>query len=291
MLAVVCALLAALLYALSSVLQQRGAAAQPPETALRLGLLTRLVRNPGWLLGLAGDIGGYVFQFIALGHGPLVVVQPLLVCGLLFALPIGAAWSGRRLGRWDWFAAVMVCAGLAAFLIVAKPENGRSDVSGGVWAVVMVGFGAVAVGLVVGSLGRAAWLRAVLLSASSGVIYGLAAALTKTSSHFLSRGIPEFFGQWQPYALAVAGVGGMLIAQSAFQAGSLDASLPTMSVVDPIVSILIGATAFGESISASRPALAVEVVALVIMFAGVFVLARSEAGRSLHHSVGGSPGS
>ncbi len=42
----------------------------------------------------------------------------------------------------------------------------------------------------------------------------------------------------------------MVIGQSAFQAGSLDASLPTMSVVDPIVSIVIGALAFGESIAA-----------------------------------------
>ena len=55
---------------------------------------------------------------------------------------------------------------------------------------------------------------------------------------------------WQPYALLMAGIGGMVIGQSAFQAGSLDASLPTMSVVDPIVSIVIGALAFGESIAA-----------------------------------------
>jgi drug/metabolite transporter (DMT)-like permease len=283
-LAVVCALLSALLYALSSVLQQRSAAAQPAEASLRFRLLTRLFRNPGWLLGLACDIGGYVFQFIALGHGPLVVVQPLLVCGLLFALPMGAAWSGRRLGQRDWVAAVMVCAGLAAFLTVAQPSQGRADVSGAVWAVLLLSAGALSVALVAVSFGRPNWQRAVLLSASSGVTYGLAAALTETSSHLLSRGVVAFFGHWQPYALAAAGVGGMLVAQSAFQAGSLDASLPTMSVVDPIVSILIGVTAFGEIVSASRPALAAEVLGLVIMSAGVFLLARSEAVRSLHES-------
>ena len=290
MLAVVSALLAALLYALASVLQQRGAAAQPAETSLRIGLLTRLLRNPGWLLGLGCDVTGYVFQFIALGHGPLVIVQPLLVCGILFALPIGAAWSGRRLGRWDWLAAIMVCAGLAVFLIVAQPSRGKPDVSSAVWAVLLVSAGALSLALVVASLGRLDWQRAVLLSASSGVIYGLSAALTETSSHFLARGVVPFFGHWQPYALAVFGIGGILVAQSAFQAGSLDASLPTMSVVDPIVSILIGVTAFGESVSASKPAVAAEVLGLIVLSAGVFLLARSEALRSLHESPGRSGG-
>jgi drug/metabolite transporter (DMT)-like permease len=278
-LAVVCALLSALLYALASVFQQRGAAAQPEEAALRLRLLTRLLRNPGWMLGLGCDIGGYVFQFIALGNGPLVVVQPLLVLGLLFALPIGAAWSGRRLGRWDWLAAVMVCAGLAAFLIVAQPSKGRPDAGGVEWVLLLVSAGGLSFLMVATSFGRPAWHRAVLLSAAAGVVYGLAAGLTKASSHLLSGGVLNLLEHWQPYALAAAGVGGMLVAQSAFQAGSLEASLPPMTVIDPIVSILVGVFAFEETISASGPAIALEVVALAAMSAGVFVLARSEAGR------------
>lgn len=284
MLAVVCALLSALLYALASVLQQRGAAAQPEETALRIGLLTRLLRNPIWVLGFGCDIGGYVFQFIALGNGPLVVVQPLLVLGLLFALPIGAAWSGRRLGRWDWVAAMMVCAGLAAFLTVAQPSKGRPDAGGVEWVLLLVSTGGLSFLMVAASLGRPAWQRAALLSSSAGVVYGLAAGLTKTSSHLLSGGVLHLLGHWPPYALAAAGVGGMLVAQSAFQAGSLEASLPPMSVIDPVVSILIGVFVFGETISASGAAIALEVVALAAMTVGVFVLARSEAGRTVHES-------
>lgn len=76
----------------------------------------------------------------------------------------------------------------------------------------------------------------------------------------------------------------MLVAQSAFQAGSLEASLPPMTVIDPIVSILIGVIAFEESISASGPAVALEAVSLAAMSVGVFVLARSEAVRSVHET-------
>jgi drug/metabolite transporter (DMT)-like permease len=281
-LAVLCALLAALMYALASVLQQRGAARQPAETSMRLGLLTRLVRNGGWMLGLACDISGYVLQFVALGHGPLVVVQPLLVCGLLFALPLGAAWSGRRLHRRDWMAALGVCVGLGVFLTVSSPGKGRPDVSGPVWLGFLLGAAVVSSVLVLASSGRAPWQRSVLLSGAAGVIYGASAALTVACAHLLGVGLLVMLEHWQPYVLAFGGIVGMLVSQSAFQAGALDVSLPMMSVVDPVLSIIIGATAFGESISDDLTAVAAEVASLILMFAGVIALARSEAIRAIH---------
>lgn len=290
MLAVVFAVASAFMYALASVLQQRGAAEQPPESSLRIGLLTRLLRHPGWMLGLACDIAGYVFQFLALGHGPLVVVQPLLVCGLLFALPLGAAWSGRRLAAGDWLAAVVVCAGLAVFLIVASPGRGRVDIGGAEWTSLLVATTVISLVLVITSVDRPPWQRAVLLSAAAGVIYGAAAALTVTSAHLLGRGVPFLLTHWQPYVLAVGGVAGMVVAQSAFQAGSLDASLPTMSVVDPVASIAIGVLAFDETISSGPGAVTLEVVALLAMCAGIVMLARSEAVRAVHAPRPARPG-
>ena len=265
------------MYAFASVLQQRGAAAQPMDQSMRIGLLTRLVRNPGWMLGLLCDVAGYGFQFVALGHGPIALVQPLLVSGLLFALPIGAAWAGRKLQPSDWGASVVVCAGLAVFLSVARPSSGRNDARPFVWVLMLASTAAAAVILVASSRGRGSRQRAVLLSGAAGIVYGAAAALTKTSSHLLDRGLLRVVDHWQPYMLLVAGIAGMVIAQSAFQAGSLDVSLPTMSVIDPVVSIVIGALAFRESLSSSSAAIAVEVIALAAMSVGVFVLARSKA--------------
>jgi drug/metabolite transporter (DMT)-like permease len=276
-LAVLCALVSALLYGMASVLQQRGAAAQPEDQSLRLGLLARLIRDPWWVVGLGCDVAGYVFQFVALGHGPIVLVQPLLVCGLLFALPIGAAVAGRRLQRSDWIAAGMVCAGLAVFLIVARPSSGTSDVSSGVWVLLLTTCAATALFLVLMSRGRGPRLRVVLLSGGAGVLYGAGAALTKTSSHLLDEGWLHLALHWQPYMLALFGISGMLLAQSAFQAGWLDVSLPTMSVADPIVSIVVGALAFGERLASGPLSIPVEVVALMIMSAGVVALARSSA--------------
>jgi hypothetical protein len=124
--------------------------------------------------------------------------------------------------------------------------------------------------------------RAVLLSGVAGITYGVSAALTKACAHLLTRGIPVLFTHWQPYALVVIGLGGMVVSQSAFQAGTLDASLPTMTVVDPVVSILIGAVAFGESLDIGAVSTSTEVIALVVMTVGVFLLARTKAIRGLH---------
>lgn len=284
MLAVVCALLSALMYGAASVLQQRTAAAEPAESSLRLGLLTKLARSPAWLLGIVADVIGFVLQFVALSTGTLVVVQPLLVCGLLFALPLGARVGAARLRRSDAVAALAVCAGLSVFLLVARPATGHSAVRFTTWVAVLVPSAAVVAALVWAAVqpDRLARHKAVLLSAVAGLSYGVAAALIKDVSHLLGRSIVGTLGHWQLYVLIIIGIGGMLVAQSAFQAGSLDASLPTMTVVDPVVSILIGAFAFGESITVGLVSGLTELAAIVVMVLGVFALARSNTARSLH---------
>src|SRR6516164_5767274 len=141
------------MYALASVLQQRSAAAQPADQSLRLSLLGRLLKTPMWLLGLGCDVAGYILQFVALGHGPIVVVQPLLVCGLLFALPLGAAWAGRKLRRRDWIAAILVCSGLAVFLVVAAPESGHNNVAPVVWIALLGSAAGITLALVIASGG------------------------------------------------------------------------------------------------------------------------------------------
>ena len=282
--AVVFALLAALLYAVASVMQQRAAATAPPDKSLRIGLLTRLARNPMWLGGISADVAGYAAQFVALEHGTLVLVQPLLVCGLLFALPLGAALSGARLSTRDWLAAASVCAGLAVFLVIAGSAHGHGHPTNGAWIALLISGGALSGLLVLGARGRPPRQRAALLSGAAGVIYGISAGFTKTAGMLLHHGIVHLLTSWQVGGLVVSGVVGMVVAQSAFQAGDLDASLPAMTVSDPVVSILIGAAAFGESLPSAAGATAVEVVSLAVMATGVFFLARSKAVHVVHQA-------
>lgn len=284
MLAIGCALSAALLYAVASVLQQRAAGRAPDEHALRLRLLTRLMRRPSWTLGVAADVAAYVLQFVALGHGSLVLVQPLLVSGLLFALPLGAWLAHSRLTVRDWLAAAATCIGLAVFLEVSNPAAGTDNVRNAVWVALLLGDAALTGMLLLAGWRRARRQRALLFSSAAGVLYGVSAALTKTTAHVLSQGILQLFTHWQPYALVVFGVAGMVVVQSGFQAGSLDVSLPAMTVVDPVVSIMVGALAFGETITSGSLATSLEVCSLLLIVVGVVLLAHSTAIHRVHET-------
>src|SRR5579875_63469 len=107
----VAALGAALLFALASVLQHRSAERESEEATFRVHHMGRLVLRPVWLAGILADAGGYVLQFIALRQGTLVVVQVLLVSGLLFALPLAAAFNRRRPTPWSSWVPLPWCAG------------------------------------------------------------------------------------------------------------------------------------------------------------------------------------
>lgn len=283
--AVVCALGSALMYALASVAQQRAAAAAPAHESLRLSLIVRLARRPLWLLGIAFDLAGFVLQFLALQHGSLVLVQPLLVCGLLFALPLGAAIAGGRLTSLDWAAAAAVCGGLTLFLVVAGAARGHGHPTDAGWVVMVAGAGVVAAALVAAGERRPPNQRAALLSAAAGVIYGLSAGFTKATGHILHHhGLIALLSSWQAAGLVITGVLGMVVSQSAFQAGALEASLPPMTVIDPVVSVLIGAAAFGEALPLGAGSVFAEVVGLVLTAAGVVALARSKAVYAIHGS-------
>jgi drug/metabolite transporter (DMT)-like permease len=256
------------------VLQQSAAETVAHERSLRPGLLLALVRQPRWLLGNLAEVGAVTLQFLALRRGSLVVVQALLVSGLLFALPLGAALHHRRLSRTDWLGAVAVVAGLAVFVTVAHPSAGRAP-SGVAWVIVLtLGLGAVAA-LILRAPRDPGAKRGTYLGAACGALYGVNAGLVKATGHLLDRGALHALQAWEPYAVVVLGATGFLLAQSAFQAGSLGASLPAITAADPIVASLVAVLAFHERIAGGGPTVALQVGAGAAIVAGVWILARS----------------
>jgi hypothetical protein len=69
----------------------------------------------------------------------------------------------------------------------------------------------------------------------------------------------------------------MIFQQSAFRAGALTASLPTMTVCKPVVAGVLGITVLGETLRAEGPAAIVLVSAVVIVIIATIALARGEA--------------
>lgn len=273
---IVLALVSALLFALGTVLQQRGGAAAP-SAGTHSALLLRMARRPVWLAGIAADGLGFVAQAAALEMGRLAVVQPLLVTSVVFALPLGTRLSRQRVHRLDAGAAVLVVLALVAFLAIADPSDGRREAPLGAWALAGIVGAALCVPLVV--LGRRgpAPRRAALLGAGAGILFGLSAALTKAMVDELHRGIPHLLTSWQPYALVAVGYVSMTFNQLALDTGALAATVATSTALDPIGSVVIGFALFDESPRTGAPAVIGMLAALVAALLGIAVLARAEA--------------
>jgi drug/metabolite transporter (DMT)-like permease len=273
--AVIAAVAAGCMFAFGSVLQQSAAAEAPRDRSLSWRLLADLVRRPKWVLGISSDAVSFGFQALALAFGPLVLVQPLIVSGLLFALPLAARMRRRRLGPREWTASVLVAGGLAMFLVSASPGEGRSGAPFSDWVVVL---GVVAAIMVFGVLaGRTASgpAQPSFYALAAGAAFGLLAALTKTSAGLLGHGAVAFFTAWQPYSMAVVALLGAIVQQSAFQAGPLATSLPVMDAAEPATATLIGVFAFHENLATSALAVSGEVIGICALLAGIVALDRS----------------
>jgi hypothetical protein len=270
-LAVGLSLIAACLYALSNVMEQSEAERVPDEHSLRPELILRLARRRRWLLGFVSDAGGFVISAAALAVGAVVFVAPLLSTGLLFSLLLGVAIEHRHVPAAGWRAAVVLCVGLSVFLYETSPTAGRDVAPPAVWALAapcIVLVVAVCITMAVGTSGAP---RGALLGVAAAICFATGAVLTKAFVHYLGLGIMAWASHWEPYAMAVAVLGGFLLVQSAFQAGSLAASVAGIEATEPIVAVGLGVTMLDERIALDGPAaaLAIAVACLAVVWAVV----------------------
>ncbi len=275
-LAAALALLAALFLAIASAAQQRAASRVSDDRSEGLALIKVLVRRPLWWGGTLCDVGGFLAQAAALGFGSLLLVQPLLVTTLLMALPLSARWAGRRLRRSDWVWAVLLATALAVFVATGEPTAGLDRAGAARW----VPAGIVLAVLLAGCLlvaGVRRRHRAVALAAATALLYGLLAALTKAVVSLLPGGPLAVLTSWETYALVAAAVIGTVLQQSAFQAGGLAASLPTITVGEPVVAVAIGAVVLDEQLRSGGAQWALIGVLGAVMVAATAALASSAA--------------
>jgi drug/metabolite transporter (DMT)-like permease len=271
---VVLALAAALSYAVAAALQHAATQSSPSDHAMRWRLLWGLLRRPMWLLGNVADAAGFVLLFLAFRRGSLILVQPLLVSGLLFALPIGAVLTHHRLRRADWAGAALVVGGLSLFILAAAPGPGHPQATAGGWAALGAATLVIAGGLVWTSQ-RGALRRAALLGAAAGVLNAVLGAITEAAARAFDSGIVGALERWQPYALVAVGLIAILVVQSAFHAGKLSESLPILTATETVGGILVGHFLFGEALASHPVAHLFQIVGLALLCAGIFVLGRS----------------
>jgi drug/metabolite transporter (DMT)-like permease len=244
------ALVAAFFFALAATLQQKGALGMGEVSLGSPKSFLTLVKQTWWLLGTIALLAGYAFQAVALANGRLAVIQPLLVTTIVFALPLGYFLTSQLINRREVLGAAVVVLGLAFFTVVGDAGDGNDNAPADQWALAVLVFGSLSVALIVmggrGSVTR----KAGLYGACAGVLYGLSASLCKPTVEILGDdGISAVLTSWEAYAFAIAGILAFVVQQVSLATGKLATSVASVSVCNPLVSIVIGTLLLDERLA------------------------------------------
>jgi drug/metabolite transporter (DMT)-like permease len=263
------ALVSAFFFALGAVGQHQVAAQSTSKTSFNIKLFLDLARSPMWWASSFGDLLGFVLQGVALSMAPVALVQPLLVASLLLAIPLSAAIERRKPERAEVIGALICAGGLAAFLLVADPSEGSDKITGSDGLLLLAGAGPVVAILLAVALHRSGLRRAVTLALSSAVLFGVCSPLMSVAVNDLSH-----FFSWPLLVVAVCGVAGFLLTQSAYNAGSLPAPLACITIGEPVVAVTIGVGILEEHLDAGPFEIVGILLAVVAIVIGVAMVAR-----------------
>jgi drug/metabolite transporter (DMT)-like permease len=286
------ALCAAFLFALAATLQQKGALAMGGG-GVSLGSpasFVRLARQTWWLIGSVALLGGYVCQAVALDHGKLAVIQPLLVSTIVFALPLGYFLTHQVVNRAEIVAAAFVVAGLTLFTVVGDAAAGNDTAPGWQWAITIVVLGAASGALVLVGGRAAAAQKAALYGACAGLLFGLSASLWKPSGTILDAdGLGEMLSSWEFWIFAAAGVLAFLVQQVSLAAGQLAPSVAMTAVVNPLVCIAVGTLLLDERLAPPTWHKLVAYAGLVVALVAAVAITRATEERKVTGEVTPAP--
>jgi drug/metabolite transporter (DMT)-like permease len=277
--AAILAVLAAISFALAATLWQRASMAAGIEAGKPQGF-ARLLTNWVWLLGLGAQILGVLLQAAALDRGRVAIIQPLLVTAVIWAMPLGYFLTDQAITKRHVLGAAIVVAGLAIFASVGDPAGGVDNAPTSDWIAALLVIGAVCLGLLLFAGRGGLSAKAAVFGTVAGILYGISATLMKPVVEELHEsGGVAVLESWELWVLAVTGIVGFYLQQVSLATGRLVTSVATVSVANPVVSVLLGVLVLQERLD--RPpdwhaVLAVGGLALALLGAVVVTSASEE---------------
>ena len=271
------ALGAAFFIAIGDVIHQRSAHEVTDEPVSHVDLFLRLLRDGRWWLGSVVAAVGFALQAAALGLGSVLLVQA--AAGDVAAVraadqraavapagdPLGMDMGGaaRRGGRGDRDRRQSDRRALPG--VVRDVDGGDRRARARAGAV---------------RGGRADVVRPRQRGAAgvvSGALWGVFAVLTKGVVDRLDDGLWALLRTPELYVWALVAIAGTAWQQSSFRAGALTASLPTMTVAEPVVGSVLGIVVLGETLRPGDAGWLTLIVAVAVMVVATAALARGEA--------------
>jgi hypothetical protein len=277
--AIVTAIAAAAVLGLSAAIDQRSTKKVETREPLSPKLLADLARQPLWLIAIGANVVGFALQVVALAYGSLALVQPLLVCDLLFAVLIawvlrGNANEPQPNMKSMWIGVGVTTIGLAGFLAIGQPTPGHTQARLSMLAPLAIGY-VVAVGACLVVANRNRGLQPLALATACGVSYGVAAFVIKLLTSEFGGGLGAVFTNWPIYVFIVVGPAGFVLNQNALQQGTLLAPVQAIiSVADPIISIALGVAWLDVRLRSSPGAIVGEIISFALLTVGIIMTSR-----------------
>ncbi|OPG14385.1 DMT family transporter [Microbispora sp. GKU 823] len=259
------ALVGALGYALGAALQQFEAVSE--------GATLALVRRPRWWIGGVIGFAGASLHAVALSLAPLVVVQPVSVATLVFAVPLAATLHGRRPRRAEIAGSIAVAVGLLGLMLLV-PAHNVTPVLSDAHALELIGCVALVVAV---TFTAARWLRGPAKALLMAIGAGAVTATVSTFVRVVGGGLEGDLGRlvhWFTLAIPVLLVCAVVLLQKSYAVGYFGIAYAGVQVVDPITSVTAGAVLLGESLPTEVDKVIPALLAAGLLIAGTITLGR-----------------
>ena len=127
----------------------------------------------------------------------------------------------------------VIVVGLGGFFLASDPKGGNALPSNHAWWVAsIILIGSIAAFIAAATRGPR-WWRAAAFGAATSITAAYTAALTKAITSYTKDGWGHVFTHFQPYMLAIAGLGTVFLIQNALHAGPITASRTTTVTINP----------------------------------------------------------
>jgi multidrug transporter EmrE-like cation transporter len=229
------------LYSLGIVAQTVAAQRADRKPGTGLGLLARLAKDRLYLLGFAGQVGGFGFAFLARAQLPLYLVQAGSSCAVGLATAFGLLVLKWRVRPVEIAVLLMMATGL--ILLVAASETSVAKDIPTVPGLILLGLPL----LVIVFCSRAAQgMNSVAVSVLAGTAFAVIAIIGRSVA---DEPLPALLLNPLTWLMVVAAVVGQSCLALALQRGTATSSMAAMDATTVVLTSVIGIGMLGDRIT------------------------------------------
>ncbi|MEU0880663.1 hypothetical protein ABZ345_18825 [Lentzea sp. NPDC005914] len=229
------------LYGLGIVAQTVAAQRADRRPGTGMGLLARLAKDRLYLLGFAGQVGGFGFAFLARAELPLYLVQAGSSCAVGLATAFGLLVLKWRVRPVEIAVLIMMAAGLV-LLVTASESSVAKDIPT-VPGLVLLGLPLL--GVVFGSRALQG-ANAVIISVLAGTAFAVVAIIGRAVA---AEPVLDLLLNPLMWLLVVAALIGQSRLAVALQRGTATSSVAAMDATTVVLTSVVGIGMLGDRIT------------------------------------------